>query len=84
MSQVSAAKRSFSQHTGSTYYQCRHDPTMLNPPPCSFFTPLPPGHPFAGFCRFNMSRPDSKSADDFGDLCNSRAAIDAARKEAQP
>ena len=81
---ASAAKQRISNTNGMIYWQCRHDPTVLNPVPCSFFQPLPHEHPFAGFCRFNMARPDSQSVEDFGDLCHSRAAIDAARaKEGQ-
>lgn len=76
----SAAVRRYSHQTGRHYYACLHDPTVVNPKPCAFFEALPPGHPFAGFCRYNMARQDSQSPDDFGDLCHSSRAVEALRK----
>ena len=78
--QVTAAVRRYSHQTGRHYYACLHDPTVVNPKPCAFFEALPPGHPFAGFCRYNMARQDSQSPDDFGDLCHSSRAVEALRK----
>lgn len=66
--------------TGRLYFYCRHDPTEERPTPCEYFIPLSEGHPFAGFCKFNMSKPDSQEPEDFGDLCYSRAAINAVRE----
>lgn len=77
---VSAAVRRYSHNTGRNYYACLHDPTAMNPKPCSFFEALPSDHPFAGFCRYNMSRQDSRLPEDFGDLCYSRRAVEALRE----
>ena len=77
-----AAKKRYSEYAGRAYWECLHDPTLSNPPPCDFFEPLPTGHPFAGFCRFNMSKADSASPDDFGDNCHSANAVAAIQEEA--
>jgi hypothetical protein len=78
-----AAQKRLSHVTGYSYWACLHDPTNVSSPTCSFFDPLPAGHPFAGFCRFNMARQDSRDANDFTDLCYSSRAV-AAIEETTP
>lgn len=79
---TTAARKRYSHYDGRTYWACLHDPTAPAPVPCSFFEPLSAGHPFAGFCKFNMRRADSISPDDFGDLCYSAKAAAAIPEEA--